>query len=110
MWRELDVHGNEVGRLSQLEARVDTRWLWWAAALYRRVANMGHDKEVRPPCMRLAPLRAPRAASALPGGAPLTARTGWALCAWCAAVHGHVGAHHCGRVAPRLDRAHVVAF
>ena len=44
-WRELDVDGNEVAVLNQLEARVDTRWLWWAGSAYTRVASMSHEKE-----------------------------------------------------------------
>ena len=28
VWRQLDLSGQEVARLEQLEARVDTRWLW----------------------------------------------------------------------------------
>ena len=47
VWRELDVDGNEAGRLTQLDARVDTRWLWWASSLYKRTMSMSADKEVR---------------------------------------------------------------
>ena len=46
-WHELDADGNVVGTLSQVDVRVDTRWLWWAGALYRRLATMSNDKEVR---------------------------------------------------------------
>lgn len=44
-WHEMDVDGNQVGTLQQLEARVDTRWLWWAESMYRRWTTMGHDNE-----------------------------------------------------------------
>lgn len=33
VWRQLDSAGREVARLEQLEARVDTRWLWWTTAI-----------------------------------------------------------------------------
>lgn len=44
-WRELDVSGNEVARLSQLEARVDTRWLWWLSAAFTALSSMSHDRQ-----------------------------------------------------------------
>ena len=44
-WREVDVDGREVGRLRQVDARVDTQWLWWANAAYRRLAGMSHQTE-----------------------------------------------------------------
>ena len=33
VWRQLDSDGREVARLEQLDARVDTRWLWWTNAI-----------------------------------------------------------------------------
>lgn len=45
MWQELDADGAEAGSLRQLECRCDTRWLWWAGALYQRAASMSNERE-----------------------------------------------------------------
>lgn len=39
LWRQVDSAGRQqAGQLEQLEARVDTRWLWWTRAILSRVA------------------------------------------------------------------------
>jgi len=39
LWRQVDSSGRQTaGQLEQLEARVDTRWLWWTRAILSRVA------------------------------------------------------------------------
>ena len=44
-WRQLDSAGQEVARLEQLDARVDTRWLWWTNGLFARLTGMSGDRE-----------------------------------------------------------------
>ena len=44
-WKELDADGNEVGRYTQLDARVDTRWVWWLGALYKRLMSIGGETQ-----------------------------------------------------------------
>ena len=45
VWRQLDSAGREVARLEQLEARVDTRWLWWTDALFAQLTGMSGERE-----------------------------------------------------------------
>lgn len=45
VWRQLDSAGREVARLEQLEARVDTRWLWWTTAMFAKFTGMSGDTE-----------------------------------------------------------------
>ena len=49
-WRELDSAGVETGRLHQVEVHVQTRWLWWLSAAWRRVqsASRGHESLILP--------------------------------------------------------------
>ena len=44
-WKELDADGNEVGRYTQLDARVDTRWVWWLGAIYKRLMSIGGETQ-----------------------------------------------------------------
>ena len=37
LWRQVDASRRETARLEQLEARVDTRWLWWTRAILSRL-------------------------------------------------------------------------
>ena len=41
-WVEKDGSGAEVAQLVQLEARVDTRWLWWTTELFKKWGGMDH--------------------------------------------------------------------
>ena len=45
VWRQLDSAGREVARLEQLEARVDTRWLWWTDAIFAQLTGMSGERE-----------------------------------------------------------------
>ena len=50
-WREQDLDGQVVGTLAQVDCRVETRWLWWASAAYRRAAGLSHEKEYLAMCL-----------------------------------------------------------
>lgn len=44
-WVEKNSSGQEVAQLVQLEARVDTRWLWWASDMFKRWVGMDYGQE-----------------------------------------------------------------
>ena len=49
-WIEYDADANVAGTFEQLDARVETRWLWWAAAAWAQVANVSHEREYMAMC------------------------------------------------------------
>lgn len=44
-WVEKDAAGTEIGQLIQVDARVDTRWLWWCNTIFKKWRGMDYGQE-----------------------------------------------------------------